>query len=122
VKDDPSNIGMTAAVPLGLPPVADRSTFQAELDELRLREKAHTHEGDTIAAARRRLPMVEVDGSVELIGPNGSTSLSDVFEGRPPTHLLPLHVAHRAPCSRAMRRLHLLHQAYWRALPRALAT
>ena len=82
MKDDPSNVGMTAAAPLGLPPVADRSTFQAELDELRLREKAHTHEGDTIAAARRRLPMVEVDGSLELIGPDGQTSLLDAFEGR----------------------------------------
>ena len=35
-------------------------TFQAERDALLAREKAHTHEGDAIAAARRRLPMVEV--------------------------------------------------------------
>jgi predicted dithiol-disulfide oxidoreductase (DUF899 family) len=73
---------MTAAAPLGLPPVVDPSTFQAELDELRRREKAHTHEGDAIAAARRRLPMVEVDGSLELIGPDGPISLLDAFEGR----------------------------------------
>ena len=43
------------------PAVVDRGTFQAELDALRVREKAHTREGDAIAAARRRLPMVEVD-------------------------------------------------------------
>ncbi len=43
------------------PKVVDRAAFQAELDALRLREKAHTKEGDAIAAARRRLPMVEVD-------------------------------------------------------------
>ena len=43
------------------PAVADQATFQAELDKLRAREKAHTREGDAIAAARRRLPMVEVD-------------------------------------------------------------
>jgi len=42
----------------GGPKVVDRSTFQAELDELRVREKAHTREGDAISAARRRLPMV----------------------------------------------------------------
>ena len=30
-------------------------------DELLVREKAHTREGDAIAAARRRLPMVELD-------------------------------------------------------------
>jgi hypothetical protein len=34
----------------GAPKVVDRSTFQARLDELRVREKAHTHEGDAIAA------------------------------------------------------------------------
>ena len=43
------------------PAVVDRAEFQSELDELRVREKAHTREGDAIAAARRRLPMVEVD-------------------------------------------------------------
>jgi predicted dithiol-disulfide oxidoreductase (DUF899 family) len=41
---------------LGAPKIVDRSTFQAELDALRVREKAHTREGDAIAAARRRLP------------------------------------------------------------------
>ena len=40
---------------LGEPKIVDRSTFQAELDALRVREKAHTREGDAIAAARRRL-------------------------------------------------------------------
>ena len=47
----------------GRPPAVDRATFQAELDELRAREKAHTREGDAIAAARRRLPMVEIDAA-----------------------------------------------------------
>ncbi|HEX9110578.1 MAG TPA: hypothetical protein VF845_03810 [Terriglobales bacterium] len=32
-----------------LPAVVDRATFQAELDVLRVREKAHTREGDAIA-------------------------------------------------------------------------
>ncbi len=41
---------------LGAPKVVDRSTFQAELDALRVREKAHTREGDAIAAARRAFP------------------------------------------------------------------
>ena len=53
----------------GVPAVVDRSTFQAELDALRVREKAHTREGDAIAAARRRLPMVEVDGTTRLYRP-----------------------------------------------------
>ena len=64
------------------PKVVDRTAFQAELDALRLREKAHTKESDAIAAARRRLPMVEVDGATPLIGERGPLTLLDVFEGR----------------------------------------
>ena len=55
---------------------------KAELDTLRSREKAHTREGDAIAAARRRLPMVEMDPTITLIGPNGPVTLLDAFEGR----------------------------------------
>ena len=66
----------------GMPTAVDRATFQAELDGLRVREKAHTREGDAIAAARRRLPMVEVDASTELIGPQGPVTLLDAFDGR----------------------------------------
>src|SRR5215471_7982667 len=67
---------------LAAPKIVDRSTFQAELDALRLREKAHTREGDAIAAARRRLPMVAVDPSTPLIGASGAITLLDAFEGR----------------------------------------
>jgi predicted dithiol-disulfide oxidoreductase (DUF899 family) len=67
---------------LGAPKILDRSTFQAELDALRVREKAHMREGDAIAAARRRLPMVEVDGATPLIGERGPMTLLDTFEGR----------------------------------------
>jgi predicted dithiol-disulfide oxidoreductase (DUF899 family) len=67
---------------LGAPKVVDRSTFQAELDALRVREKAHTREGDAIAAARRRLPMVELDGATPLIGEKGAVTLLEAFEGR----------------------------------------
>ena len=67
----------------GAPKIVDRSTFQAELDALLVREKAHTREGDAIAAARRRLPMVEVDGDTSLIGERGRVvTLLDAFEGR----------------------------------------
>jgi len=67
---------------LAAPKIVDRSSFQIELDKLRVREKAHTHEGDAIAAARRRLPMVEVDGTTRLMGPHGHVTLLDAFEGR----------------------------------------
>ncbi len=64
------------------PRIVDRSTFQAELDALRVREKAYTREGDALAAARRRLPMVAVDGATPLIGDHGPVTLLDAFEGR----------------------------------------
>jgi len=67
---------------LGAPRIVDRSTFQSELDTLRVREKAHTRESDAIAATRRRLPMVEVDGETALVGERGAATLLDAFEGR----------------------------------------
>src|SRR5438067_3518944 len=67
---------------IGVPTVVDRSIFQAKLDALRVREKAHTRDGDAIAAARRQLPMVEMEGATPLIGERGAVTLLDVFEGR----------------------------------------
>lgn len=64
------------------PDIVDRETFLRQVDALRVREKAHTREGDAIAAARRRLPMVEVDGSTPLIGERGAVPLLDAFEDR----------------------------------------
>lgn len=64
------------------PRVVDRETWQAELDLLLVREKAHTREGDALAAARRRLPMVEVDASTPLVGAAGEVPLISAFEDR----------------------------------------
>jgi hypothetical protein len=63
----------TTALP-GHPPVVDLATWRTARDELLVREKAHTREGDALAAARRRLPMVEVDGTVDVVGPARSRS------------------------------------------------
>src|ERR1700757_3311558 len=83
----------------GVPKTVDRATFQAELDALRIREKAHTHEGDAIAAARRRLPMVEVDATTKLIGPHGPLTLLEAFEGRRQliAYYFMWHTGHPAP-------------------------
>ncbi|RJQ74437.1 DUF899 domain-containing protein [Pseudonocardiaceae bacterium YIM PH 21723] len=70
----------TTALP-GRPPVVDLATWQATRDELLVREKAHTREGDAIAAARRRLPMVELDGTIEVIGADGPVPFLDLFQG-----------------------------------------
>ena len=80
-KTDKTSKSAATTAP-GLPAAVDRATFQAELDRLRVREKAHTREGDAIAAARRRLPMVEVDPGLTVTGPRGPVMLFDAFEGR----------------------------------------
>jgi predicted dithiol-disulfide oxidoreductase (DUF899 family) len=71
----------TTALP-GRPPIVDQATWQAVRDELLVREKAHTREGDAIAAARRRLPMVELDGTVDVVGPDGPVPFLSLFGGR----------------------------------------
>ncbi|MHA3020450.1 DUF899 domain-containing protein [Mycobacterium sp. BMJ-28] len=63
------------------PPVVDHQTWRAALDDLRVREKAATRELDAIAAARRRLPMVELPKYV-LTGEDGPVCLAEVFDGR----------------------------------------
>jgi len=61
-----------------LPPVVDLDTWQRQLDELRLREKAATRELDAIAAQRRRMPMVKMP-DYTLQGEEGPVRLADIF-------------------------------------------
>jgi len=84
---------------LGAPKIVDRSAFQAEMDALPVREKAHTREGDAIAVARRRFPIVEVDSAVTLTGPHGPVTLLDVFERRRQlmAYYFMWHTGHPAP-------------------------
>jgi predicted dithiol-disulfide oxidoreductase (DUF899 family) len=78
----PGSRGTSTSGTSVMPVVVNRDAFQAELEALRVQEKAHTHQGDAIAAARRRLPMVEVDATIPLVGPHGPLTLLDAFEGR----------------------------------------
>jgi predicted dithiol-disulfide oxidoreductase (DUF899 family) len=64
------------------PTATDHDDFERQLLELREREKAHTREGDAIAAARRRLPMTEVPPDTTVIGPDGTIPFGDAFDGR----------------------------------------
>lgn len=64
------------------PEIVDRDAWRDARGGLLDREKAHTREGDAIAAARRRLPMTEVP-NVEVTGEQGKTSLLELFDGRP---------------------------------------
>jgi predicted dithiol-disulfide oxidoreductase (DUF899 family) len=70
----------TASTPTtGRPPVVDLATWQAARDALLVREKAHTHEGDAIAAERRRLPMVELEPTLAVVGPDGPVPFLALF-------------------------------------------
>lgn len=66
----------------GRPEVVGMAEWRTARDELLVREKAHTREGDAIAAARRRLPMVEFDATAEVVGPKGPVPFLDLFQGR----------------------------------------
>jgi predicted dithiol-disulfide oxidoreductase (DUF899 family) len=74
----PATTGTRPAVP----PIAGRDAWLTARNKLLTREKAHTRECDAIAAARRRLPMTEVDANAVLVGPQGPTPFIDLFQGR----------------------------------------
>ena len=63
------------------PPVVDRAAFDAALAEQVGREKEVTRHDDRVSAARRRLPMVEVEDYV-FAGPDGPVRLVELFAGR----------------------------------------
>ncbi len=67
--------------PEAAPPVVDRAAFDAALAEQVAREKEVTRLDDRVSAARRRLPMVEVE-DYAFAGPDGPVSLVDLFQGR----------------------------------------
>ncbi len=91
----------------GMPAVVDRATFQSESGSVAASRESHTRrEGDAIAALRRRLPMVAVDGTTRLIGGHGPVTLLDAFEGR---RMLIAYYCHRSTwssCAGAVRGLH----------------
>src|SRR5690606_20145671 len=63
------------------PKIVSREQWERARAELLAREKAHTHAGDELAAARRRLPMTRME-PVTVVGPKGPVALHDVFDGR----------------------------------------
>ena len=71
---------MTSTTTTAWPEVVDEKHWRRELDALRAREKAATKELDSIAARRRRLPMVALP-DYTLVGADGPVRLVDVFDG-----------------------------------------
>jgi predicted dithiol-disulfide oxidoreductase (DUF899 family) len=65
-----------------LPPIVTETEWRAELDLLRAKEKERTRAGDALAAERRRLPRVRIEKEYVFEGPDGQTSLLELFDGR----------------------------------------
>jgi predicted dithiol-disulfide oxidoreductase (DUF899 family) len=64
------------------PHIVSREEWLAARQELLIKEKEATHARDRLNAARRQLPMVQLDKEYIFEGPAGQVSLLDLFEGR----------------------------------------
>jgi predicted dithiol-disulfide oxidoreductase (DUF899 family) len=67
---------------MSLPEIVNQDEWETARRELLEREKELTRARDELSAARRRLPMVEVDKDYRFEGPGGEVGLADLFEGR----------------------------------------
>jgi len=64
------------------PKVVPESQWQGPRNSLLEQEKELTRQMDRVNAARRRLPMVKLEKTYSFDGPNGKTTLPELFEGR----------------------------------------
>ena len=63
-------------------PTVSPQEWDAARKRLLVKEKALTHARDALAAERRRMPWMRVEKAYSFEGPDGRTSLLDLFEGR----------------------------------------
>ena len=75
-----SSSSRKAHQPEAAPPVVGRDAFDAALADQVAREKEVTRLNDQVSAARRRLPMVEVE-DYTFDGPDGPVRLTQLFGG-----------------------------------------
>src|SRR6266540_1137705 len=67
---------------VGKPKIVSAQEWQRTRDELLTAEKDATRVLDTLAARRRRLPMVKFNNGYTFDTPNGMKTLLDLFDGR----------------------------------------
>jgi len=65
-----------------MPPIVSRAEWEKARAQLLVKEKELTRLKDSVSAARRRLPMVEVTESYSFDSADGPKSLLDLFDGR----------------------------------------
>src|SRR5499426_3598162 len=69
-------------MPMELPPIVSPQEWEAARQALLVEEKELSRARDALAAKRRRMPWVAVEKDYEFEGPQGTTSLLDLFDGR----------------------------------------
>src|SRR6476660_3016740 len=62
--------------------VVSAAEWEAAREQLLVKEKEVTRDGDALAAERRRMPWLAVEKAYEFEGPAGRASLLDLFDGR----------------------------------------
>ena len=60
---------------MDIPPVASRDEWLAARKDLLAQEKQASHVKDALDAARRALPMIEIDKEYSFAGPEGQAGL-----------------------------------------------
>ena len=68
---------------MGSSKIVSRAEWLAARKELLIKEKEATRQRDALSAERRKLPMVKVEKEYVFDGPNGRTSLRDLFGSHP---------------------------------------
>ena len=63
-------------------PIVTPEEWEAARQQLLVKEKELTRARDAMAAARRRMPWLEVEKEYVFDGPKGKASLRDLFDGR----------------------------------------
>lgn len=67
---------------MNTPPIVSPQEWEAARERLLTKEKELTRARDALAAERRRMPRMAVEGPYAFDGPDGPASLLDLFEGR----------------------------------------
>jgi predicted dithiol-disulfide oxidoreductase (DUF899 family) len=80
IRNDEGADEMTST--MKTPQIVSPQEWEAARDKMLVKEKEHTRARDALAAERRRMPWMAVEGEYTFEGPNGPASLLDLFEGR----------------------------------------
>jgi predicted dithiol-disulfide oxidoreductase (DUF899 family) len=67
---------------MNTPPVVSPQEWEAAREEMLVKEKEYMRAGDALAAERRRMPWMAVEKDYSFEGPEGPSSLLDLFDGR----------------------------------------